>query len=103
MFTFKAKNYEKVIEEIDKVLENIKITKEDLERKIKVNISNLLYVFDDISKTNKWILNNKIMYDDIYTNMYDVFKSMNIKELNSIIMDLNLKNKSILIIENQDE
>lgn len=103
MLTFKAKNYEKVIEEIDNVLKNIEITKEDLERKIKVNISNLLYVFDDISKTNKWILNNKIMYDDIYTNMYEVFKSMNIKELNSIIKDLNLKNKSILVIESMNE
>ena len=64
--------------------------------------SNLLYIFDDISKTNKWILNNKIMYDDIYTNIYDVFKSMNMSELNEIIKNLNLKNKSILVIESQD-
>ena len=43
---------EKVINEIDNVLKNINITKEDLERKKKVNISNLLYTFDDISRTN---------------------------------------------------
>jgi len=102
MFTFKSKYYEKVISEIDNVLKNIEIKEEDLKRKVKVNISNLLYVFDDISKTNKWILNNKIMYDDIYTNIYDVLKSMNINEMNDIIKNLNLKNKSILIIENQD-
>jgi len=103
MFTFKSNEYNKVIDEIENVLGNIEITKEDLERKIKVNISNLLYVFDDISKTNKWILNNKIMYGDIYTNIYDLLKSMNIEELNNIIDNLNLENKSILIIENQDE
>ena len=103
MFTFKSKHYEKVINEIEKVLSNIEISKEDLNRKIKVNISNLLYIFDDISKTNKWILNNKIMYDDIYINIYEVLKNMNIKELKNMIKNLDLKNKSILIIENQDE
>lgn len=103
IFTFKAKKYKEIIDEIDNTLSNIEVTKEDLERKIKVNISGSLYIFDDISKTNKWILNNKIMYDDIYTNIYDVFKSMNIDELNNIISKLNLKHKSILIIENMDE
>lgn len=103
ILTFKSNNYDKVTDEIDKVLKNIKISKEDLERKIKVNISNLLYIFDDISKTNKWLLNNKIMYDDIYTNIYDILKSMNKKEMDKIIDKLNVTNKSILIIKSQDE
>lgn len=102
MLTFKSNNYEKVLEEIENVFKNISITKEDLNRKIKVNISNLLYIFDDISKTNKWILNNKIMYNEIYTNVYDLIKGMNKEELDYIINNLNLKNKSILIIESQD-
>ena len=63
----------------------------------------VLNIFDDISKTNKWILNNKIMYGDIYTNIYEVLKSMNKDELDTIIKNLNLKNKSILVIENQDK
>ena len=103
MFTFKSNNYEKVINEIDNVLKNIDITKEDLERKKKVNISNLLYTFDDISRTNKLLLNDKIMYDDIHTNIYDILKSMNKEEMDEIILKLDTSNKSILIIENQDE
>lgn len=103
MFTFKSNNYEKVINEIDNVLKNIDISKEDLERKKKVNISNLLYTFDDISRTNKLLLNDKIMYDDIHTNIYDILKSMNKEEMNEIISKLDISNKSILIIENQDE
>ena len=43
------------------------------------------------------------MYDDIYINIYEVLKNMNIKELKNMIKNLDLKNKSILIIENQDE
>ena len=103
MFTFKSNNYEKVINEIDNVLKNIDIAKEDLERKKKVNISNLLYTFDDISRTNKLLLNDKIMYDDIHTNIYDILKSMNKEEMDEIISKLDISNKSILIIENQDE
>lgn len=103
MFTFKSNNYEKVINEIDNVLKNIDISKEDLERKKKVNISNLLYTFDDISRTNKLLLNDKIMYDDIHTNIYDILKSMNKEEMDEIISKLDISNKSILIIENQDE
>lgn len=103
MFTFKSNNYEKVINEIDNVLKNIDIAKEDLERKKKVNISNLLYTFDDISRTNKLLLNDKIMYDDIHTNIYDILKSMNKEEMDEIISKLDTSNKSILIIENQDE
>lgn len=103
MFTFKSKHYERIINEIDKVLKNIEITKEDLERKKKVNISNLLYTFDDISRTNKLLLNDKIMYDDIHTNIYNIIKSMNKKEMDEIISKIDTSNKSILIIENQDE
>lgn len=103
MLTFKSKHYEKIIREIDNVLKRINITKEDLERKKKVNISNLLYTFDDISKTNKLLLNDKIMYDDIHTNIYDILKSMNKEEMDEIISKLDTSNKSILIIENQDE
>lgn len=103
MLTFKSNNYEKVINEIDNVLKNIDIAKEDLERKKKVNISNLLYTFDDISRTNKLLLNDKIMYDDIHTNIYDILKSMNKEKMDEIISKLDISNKSILIIENQDE
>jgi len=99
ILTFKSNNYDKVINEIDKVLKNVKISKEDLERKNKVNISNLLYIFDDISRTNKMFLNNKILYDDMYTNIYDVIKNMNKKELDKILNKLDLSNKSVLIIE----
>ena len=99
ILTFKSKKYNKVIKEIDNVLKNINISNNDLERKKKVEISDMLYIFDDISKTNKLFLNNKILYNDIYLNVYDLLNNLNIDELHTIINDLNLDNKSILIIE----
>ena len=67
---------------------NINISESDLSRKIKSNISSLLYIFDDISNTNKLMLNNLVLYNNLYTDVYDLLKSMNIKELNYIIKNL---------------
>ncbi|MBQ6282186.1 MAG: insulinase family protein [Bacilli bacterium] len=99
ILSFKTRKYERVINEINKVLNNIIILSEDLERKKKVEISNLLYMLDDIERTNKLFLNNKVIYDNIYTDIYKILNSLNIDEMNAIINKLNLRNKSILIIE----
>lgn len=102
IFTFKSKKYKKVIKEIDNVLNSIFISSDDLERKKKVDISNMLYIFDDIGRTNKLFLSNKVIYNNVYLDIYDILKSLNINEMNEIIKKLNLKNKSILIIESNE-
>lgn len=101
ILSFKSNNYNKIIKEIDNHLKNINISKEDLLRKIKSNISSLLYIFDDISNTNKLMLNNLVLYNNLYTDIYDVLKSMNIEELNYIVKNLDLSNKSTLIIKSE--
>ena len=102
ILSFRSKKYKEVINNIDELLSNFKIAKEDLERKKKVDISNMLYIFDDISRTNRYILNNKVMYNNAYLNIYDLIKSMNIEEFNDIISKLDLSNKTNLIIESRD-
>ena len=57
-------------------------------------------MFDDISETNRMIVNNNVLYNDNYTNIYDLIEDMNIDELNEIIKNLDLTNKSICIIKN---
>lgn len=101
ILSFKSNNYNKIIKEIDNHLMNINISESDLFRKIKSNISSLLYIFDDISNTNKLMLNNLVLYNNLYTDVYDLLKSMNIKELNYIIKNLDLSNKSTLIIKGE--
>jgi len=97
---FKSNNYKEVIKRIDKKLKDIKIEECDLKRKKKSYISNLIYMFDDISETNRMIVNNNVLYNDNYTNIYDLIEDMNIDELNEIIKNLDLTNKSICIIKN---
>lgn len=97
---FKSNNYKEVIKRIDKKLKDIKIEECDLKRKNKSYISNLIYMFDDISETNRMIVNNNVLYNDNYTNIYDLIEDMNMDELNEIIKNLDLTNKSICIIKN---
>ena len=82
------------------MIKDIKIEECDLKRKKKSYISNLIYMFDDISETNRMIVNNNVLYNDNYTNIYDLIEDMNIDELNEIIKNLDLTNKSICIIKN---
>lgn len=102
MLLFKSNHYELVIKEIEKVLKNIKITEEDLERKKKVYISSLLYTLDHISMTNKLIVNNIILYGYLNTDVYNLINSLNIEELNSVIKNLQLDYSSTCIIKNEN-
>ena len=102
MLLFKSNHYELGIKEIEKVLKNIKITEEDLERKKKVYISSLLYTLDHISMTNKLIVNNIILYGYLNTDVYNLINSLNIEELNSVIKNLQLDYSSTCIIKNEN-
>ena len=102
MLLFKSNHYELVIKEIEKVLKNIKITEEDLERKKKVYISSLLYTLYHISMTNKLIVNNIILYGYLNTDVYNLINSLNIEELNSVIKNLQLDYSSTCIIKNEN-
>ncbi len=93
-------HYKKLENKIEKVLNNIKITEEDLERKKKVLISNEIFSYENIEVINEMIVDSIIFDNKIEDNMIGLIKSINYKELNEIIKELNLKNKSIIIIEN---
>ena len=102
IFLFKSKKYRDVINKINITLKNINISEEELERKKKVYISNMLFIFDNISESNRIIVNDIILYDKFYYNIVDVIKDMNIDELNNIIKNIEINNKSILIIEDKN-
>lgn len=98
----KSGKYEKLIDKIDKTLCNINVSDSDLERKKRVYISYILYILEDISESNKMIVNDIILHNKVYTDIYDVIGSMNIEELTDIIKKLDLSYKSIYIIKNEN-
>ena len=91
--------YEKLIEKIEENLKHINITKEELERKKKVLISNEIFSFENIESVNEMIIDNLIFDNHIENNMIEILKSLNKEELDSIIKELDISNKSIVILE----
>ena len=93
--------YDKLIEKIEMALKNIVISVADLERKKRVLISNELFSFENIEIVGEMIIDNIIFENTIETDMIEILKSLNIEELNSVIENLNLDNKSIVILQNK--
>ena len=92
-------SYEKLITKIEEELEDIEILEKDLERKKRVLISNELFSFENIEVINDMIVDNIIFENKIEDNMIELIKSLNIDELNEIIEELDLSNKSIVILK----
>ena len=91
--------YQKLLSKIKEKINNIKITKEDLERKKKVLISNEIFSYENIEVINEMIIDNIIFDNHIENNMIKILKELNIEELNKIIEKLDLKNESIVVLE----
>lgn len=95
-------SYEKLLNKIEDNLKNISITEEDLERKKRVLISNEIFSFENLEVINEMIIDNIIFDNHIEENMIDLLKSLNKEELDDIISNLNLSNKSIIILKSDN-
>lgn len=94
-----TQNYDRLLEKIEEQLKNITIKESDLERKKRVLISNEIFSFENVEIINEMIVDNIIYENEVETNMIDLIKSLNIDELNKIIEELDLTNKSIVILK----
>lgn len=92
--------YDKLIEKIENTLKDININEDELERKKRVLISNELFSFENIEIVNEMIIDNIIFENCIENKMIDLIKSLNKKELDNILEQLDLTNKSIVILKN---
>ena len=94
-------SYEKLLDKIEETIKRIEIKEEDLERKKKVLISNELFSFENIEVINDMIVDNIIFNNKIEKNMIGLLKSLNKEEMDNIIKEIDLKNKSIVILKNK--
>ena len=98
-----TQNYEILIEEIDKVLDNITITLKDFERKKKVYLSNQMFIFNNIIAINDFILDSVIYEHKLEEKIFEIIDKLNYKDMLEVIKQLNLKNKSIVIVEKKED
>ncbi len=79
------------------------IEEEELTRKKRVAISNLIRCFDDIEETNNLIQSDILEYGDINANLYNIYKDLNIKIAKKISSKINTKVKSILVMKKKKD
>lgn len=84
-------------------IKNITIDEEDLTRKKRVAISNLIRCFDDIEEVNNLIQSDILEYDEINTNLYDIYNKLDIKIAKKVATKLNNNASSILVIKQKEK
>ena len=99
MIITETNNISEVITKIEEELSNLTIYEEELQRKKKVRKSNSIYKGDSIYSINNKIVSDIMNYDKIIYDDYKKIDKLNIKEMNKIINEINLNNKTIYIIK----
>ena len=84
---------------VDKYVNNMKITNELLERKKKAFLRSFILSFEDIVGVEDMITSDIFAYNKLLNNIDKVFYDINLKEANSYLKDLDLKNKTTLVIK----
>lgn len=72
------------VKRVKETIANFNITEEDLERKKKICISNLIMMFDDIEIVNSEISKDLIDYNEYLNDVYSIYKSLNIEDINKV-------------------
>jgi predicted Zn-dependent peptidase len=97
-------NYLKeIIEEINKILQNIVISRESLERYKRVFISGLISAYDDVDDAKGEIEYMISRFDKILNDEIGSIRNLNFKGLNKVIEALDLSHKSITIMKPKED
>ena len=93
---------DELLNKIDEELKNIKIDENDFNRKKKVKKSSVIYKSDSIYAINNKIMANIIKYGKVITDEHKFIDELNYQELNEIISNIDLSNKTIYTINKKD-
>ena len=90
---------EKLLSQIENQIKKLEITEDEFERKKKNMISSFIFMSDNIFSMNEKTMNNIIKYNRINTDDIEYTKELNFDKAKTIIKNLDLSNKNIVIIE----
>lgn len=90
---------EKLIEAIEKEMENKKIDEEDFNRKKKLYLSSNISLSDDIYRLNEKVINDILLSKKVITDFYEIYNLLNIETMYEIINELDFSNITKLIIK----
>lgn len=97
-FSFETEYIKEVKDLIKNELNNISITKEELNRFIRVNISNFILHFNNIIDVCEDIQDDVLNNGRIVNDILNIYKNLDIKSINDIASKIDLTNECIFII-----
>ncbi len=85
---------DELLTELINEFDNIVITNDDLERYKKVLIASEIKQADSVDAITSSFTNDISRYDKIIENPIEIYKSLNIEELNSVLSSIDFKNRA---------
>ena len=94
---------DKLLEEIKYELKNLSITEKTFERIKKVWIANEVKMIDNIDSTVNNVFDDIIKYNRIIPDRIEIIRDMNLKTLEKLLKELDLKNISVVKMINKNK
>ncbi len=98
MIFSETENPDLLIGEVEKTLQNIEITVEDVERIKKVWIANEVKMIDYVDSTISNIYDDMIRYHKVIDNKIELIRKLNKRKLDHLISNMKFTNRSKIII-----
>ena len=90
---------DKAIELIRNKLNNLQISEEEIERKRRVSIANLINNYDYIRRVNEDIVFSLVRYNKVYDNLFEIYNSVTLKDVEKVIKLIDTKNEAIVVLK----
>ena len=103
MISADTNKIDELLNKIDDELKDIKIDEKDFNRKKKVKKSSVIYKSDSIYAVNNKIMANIIKYGKVITDEHAFIDELNYQELNNIISNIDLSNKTVYKINKKSD
>ena len=94
--TLESKYLDEAIKRIVKTLNNLKVTDDDLRRKLNSAIANLVTNYEDVEEVNNLIQSYLITYKEIIANVKEIYEDITMDDINNVLDNINTKEMVIV-------
>lgn len=98
-FNYISDKCSELVKLIENKLNNMIITKEDIDRAKKLNTTNSIMRYDNIYNVSSYIIASIIDNNEINDNKYQILNKLTVKKVNDVFKNIDLNNKMIGILK----
>ncbi len=92
-----------LIKKLKDAYDNLAVSEEEIERKVKSTLSSFILMFDSIEYTNGEIQDDVIEYGQYLSDVYSIYKKLNIDTANDVIDCLEKRLCSVSVIKPKEK